>query len=131
MHITHVYHTADVIAMGACNGALSSCAIAGYAMESRSVTEPLRRTYFLLMDGLFDSCHLGVSSVYDTMTKLNWSSDIRTHRIGVVIDQLLSKDWEEGVPVPKAEPEDDCVVSRANSSRSLANIAPLTSDDPV
>ncbi|KIO18591.1 hypothetical protein M407DRAFT_246439 [Tulasnella calospora MUT 4182] len=89
MHITHVYHTADVIAMGACNGVMSSCAIAGYAMESR--------------------CHLGVSSVYDTMTKLNWSSDVRTHRIGVVIDQLLSKDWEEGLPVPKAEPEDDCV----------------------
>ncbi|KAG8896635.1 putative lipase atg15, partial [Tulasnella sp. 403] len=88
-HVTHVYHTADVIAMGACNGITSSCAIGGYAMESR--------------------CHLGKSAVYDTMTKLNWSSDIRTHRIGVVIEQLLSKDWEEDRPVPKAEPEDDCV----------------------
>ncbi len=36
-HITHVYHTADPIAMGACNGVLSSCALGGYAMESRSV----------------------------------------------------------------------------------------------
>ena len=34
-HITHVYHTADPIAMGTCNGVSSSCAIAGYAMETR------------------------------------------------------------------------------------------------
>lgn len=57
--------------------------------------------------------------MYDTMTKLNWSSDIRTHRIGVVIDQLLAKDWEEGLPVPKAEPEDDCVVRRINTFPAL------------
>jgi len=88
-HITHVFHTADSIAMGACNGVLSSCSLAGYAMESR--------------------CHLGVSAVYDTMGKLGWSSDIRTHRIGVVIDVLLAKDWEEGLPVPQAVPEEDCM----------------------
>lgn len=34
-HVTHVYHTADPIAMGTCNGVLSSCALGGYAMESR------------------------------------------------------------------------------------------------
>lgn len=34
-HVTHVFHTADPIAMGTCNGVLSSCAIGGYAMESR------------------------------------------------------------------------------------------------
>jgi len=88
-HVTHLYHTADVIAMGACTGVLSSCGIAGYAMESR--------------------CHQGKTILYDTMTKLNWSADVRTHRIGVVIDQLLSKDWEEDLPVPVAAPEDDCV----------------------
>ncbi|KAG9002703.1 putative lipase atg15 [Tulasnella sp. JGI-2019a] len=88
-HVTHLYHTADVIAMGACNGVLSSCAIAGYAMETR--------------------CHNGKTILYDTVSKLNWGADIRTHRIGVIIDQLLAKDWEEGLPVPKAEPEDDCV----------------------
>jgi lipase ATG15 len=55
-------------------------------------------------------CHLGVSSIYDTMGKLGWSSDIRTHRIGVVIDVLLAKDWEEGLPVPRAVPEEDCMV---------------------
>ena len=34
-HVTHVFHTADPIAMGTCNGILSSCSIGGYAMESR------------------------------------------------------------------------------------------------
>lgn len=57
--------------------------------------------------------------MYDTMTKLNWSSDVRTHRIGVVIDQLLAKDWEEGLPVPKAEPEDDCVVRRIHTAEHV------------
>ncbi|KAG8853365.1 putative lipase atg15 [Tulasnella sp. 330] len=88
-HVTHLYHTADVIAMGACNGVLSTCAIGGYAMESR--------------------CHNGKTILYDTVSKLHWGVDIRTHRIGVIIDQLLAEDWEEGVPVPKAEPEDDCI----------------------
>ncbi|KAI0288841.1 Alpha/Beta hydrolase protein [Russula brevipes] len=34
-HITHVWHTAGPIAMGTCNGVLSSYAIGEYAMESR------------------------------------------------------------------------------------------------
>ena len=37
-HVTHVYHTADPIAMGTCNGILSSCYLGGYAMESRYVS---------------------------------------------------------------------------------------------
>lgn len=49
--------------------------------------------------------------VYDTVSKLKWSADIRAHRIPVVIEQLLSKDWEEGQPLPKAEAEEDCIVS--------------------
>lgn len=36
-HVTHIYHTADPIAMGTCNGILSSCALGGYAMETASV----------------------------------------------------------------------------------------------
>ncbi|KIM26024.1 hypothetical protein M408DRAFT_73453 [Serendipita vermifera MAFF 305830] len=79
-HITHVFHTADPIPMGTCTGVLSSCAIAGYAMESR--------------------CHLGKKRLYDTVTKYGWSQDVRTHRIGVIIDRLLAEDWEEGKPVP-------------------------------
>ncbi|KAF7976612.1 hypothetical protein HWV62_6118 [Athelia sp. TMB] len=34
-HVVHVYHTADPIAMGVCNGVFSSCALGGYAMESK------------------------------------------------------------------------------------------------
>ena len=61
--------------MGACTGVLSSCAIAGYAMESR--------------------CHLGRKRVYDTVTRYGWSVDVRTHRIGIIIDKLLAEDWDK------------------------------------
>jgi lipase ATG15 len=74
-HVTHVFHTADPIPMGTCTGVLSSCAIAGYAMESR--------------------CHLGRKRLYDTVTRYGWSVDVRTHRIGVVIDRLLAEDWDK------------------------------------
>ncbi|KAH9928370.1 alpha/beta-hydrolase [Fomitopsis serialis] len=92
-HITHVYHTADPIAMGTCNGVLSSCALGGYAMESR--------------------CHLGRSIIYDTVSQFSWSVNIRTHGIVNVIENLLSQPWppseEVGREVPEAIVEDDCV----------------------
>ncbi|KZV89783.1 alpha/beta-hydrolase [Exidia glandulosa HHB12029] len=74
-HITHIFHTADPIAMGTCTGVLSSCALAGYALESR--------------------CHLGVKVVYDSVGELGWAVDIRTHGIVAVIEKLLSKPWTE------------------------------------
>lgn len=92
-HITHVYHTADPIAMGTCNGVLSSCALGGYAMETR--------------------CHLGKSIVYDTVTNASWVVDIRTHGIVSVIERLLSDPWpasvEVGREVPEATVELDCL----------------------
>ncbi|KAK0205054.1 alpha/beta-hydrolase [Desarmillaria ectypa] len=92
-HITHVYHTADPIAMGTCNGILSSCALGGYAMESR--------------------CHLGDSIVYDTVSNLSWAVDIRTHGIVTVIEKVLTDPWppsvDMGRQVPEAAPEEDCV----------------------
>ncbi|KAI0359725.1 alpha/beta-hydrolase [Trametes cingulata] len=92
-HITHVYHTADPIAMGTCNGVLSSCALGGYAMESK--------------------CHLGKSIIYDTVSNLSWAVDIRTHTIVNVIEKLLADPWppsvEIGREVPEAKPEEDCV----------------------
>ncbi|PBL03293.1 alpha/beta-hydrolase [Armillaria gallica] len=92
-HITHIYHTADPIAMGTCNGILSSCAIGGYAMESR--------------------CHLGESIVYDTVSNLSWGVDIRTHGIVTVIEKILTDPWlpsvDMGRQVPEAAPEEDCV----------------------
>ena len=93
-HVTHIFHTADPIPMGTCTGVLSSCAIAGYAMESR--------------------CHLGQTRVYDTVTRYGWSVDVRTHRIGIIIDRLLAEDWdkpgEDGSPgreVPELTSDDE------------------------
>ena len=81
--------------MGTCNGVLSSCALGGYAMESK--------------------CHLGRSIVYDTVSNLGWAVDIRTHTIVNVIEKLLAEPWppsmEVGREVPEAVAEDDCVVS--------------------
>ncbi|KAH8117883.1 alpha/beta-hydrolase [Phellopilus nigrolimitatus] len=92
-HITHLYHTADPIAMGTCNGVFSSCYSGGYAMESQ--------------------CHLGTSIVYDTISNLSWSSDVRTHTIQTVIDKLLVAPWppalEVGREVPEPISEDECV----------------------
>jgi len=92
-HVTHVYHTADPIAMGTCNGVLSSCAIGGYALETR--------------------CHLGKSIVYDTVTNLTWTVDVRLHRIVNIIEELLSTPWppsmDVGREVPQAKPEVDCI----------------------
>ncbi|CAE6456607.1 unnamed protein product [Rhizoctonia solani] len=73
LHITHVYNTADPIPMGACTGPTSVCYQGGYAMETR--------------------CHLGQTIVYDTLSLLHWTSDIRSHFINTIIDQLLDEDW--------------------------------------
>lgn len=54
--------------MGVCNGVRSTCAIAGYAMESR--------------------CHLGQKIVYDTVGQLGWSVGIRAHSISQVIEKV-------------------------------------------
>jgi len=92
-HVTHVYHTADPIAMGTCNGILSSCALGGFAMETR--------------------CHQGKSIVYDTVSNLSWSVDIRKHGIISVIEEVLGQPWQpcEDVEreVPPATVENDCV----------------------
>ncbi|KAF9267953.1 alpha/beta-hydrolase [Marasmius fiardii PR-910] len=92
-HITHIYHTADPIAMGTCNGVLSSCALGGYAMEAK--------------------CHLGKSIIYDTVSNLSWAVDIRTHTIQTVIEKVLTDPWPPSVDigreVPEPKVEQDCV----------------------
>ncbi|ETW83412.1 hypothetical protein HETIRDRAFT_458744 [Heterobasidion irregulare TC 32-1] len=92
-HVTHVYHTADPIPMGTCNGVLSSCALGGYALESQ--------------------CHLGKVIEYDTVSNLSWAADVRTHAILNVIDKVLSQPWaaaeEVGREVPEPRVQDDCV----------------------
>ncbi|QRV75776.1 Lipase (class 3) [Ceratobasidium sp. AG-Ba] len=76
-HITHVYNTADSIAMGVCNGVSSACYVGGYALETK--------------------CHLGQSIVYDTVGSLRWSVGIQAHLIRTVIEQLLNEDWSDKV----------------------------------
>jgi putative lipase involved disintegration of autophagic bodies len=90
--VTHVYHTADPIPLGACNGIGSPCSQGGYALETR--------------------CHLGKSIVYDTVTTLKWSVDIRKHPIRGVIEKVIEADvlWGFGQVVPRAKAEVDCVV---------------------
>ncbi|GAA5934891.1 lipase family protein [Sporobolomyces koalae] len=70
---THIFHTADPIPMGVCTGTISTCAIGGFALESR--------------------CHSGKTILYDTVGRLSWSVDIRTHPIHIIIDYLLKDDW--------------------------------------
>ncbi|OCH93397.1 alpha/beta-hydrolase [Obba rivulosa] len=96
--VTHVYHNADPIPQGTCTGIGSLCAQAGYALETR--------------------CHLGKSVVYDTVGKLGWNVDVRTHTIKNVIMNVIEakvkggwEDDENGVhrDVPAAREEEDCV----------------------
>jgi lipase ATG15 len=60
-------------------------------------------------------CHLGKTIVYDTVSNLSWSVDIRKHGIINVIEEILGKPWQPsedvGRSVPPAAAEEDCVVS--------------------
>ncbi|GAA6006990.1 hypothetical protein JCM11491_001469 [Sporobolomyces phaffii] len=87
---THVFHTADPIPMGVCTGTISTCAIGGFALESR--------------------CHTGKTILYDTVGRLGWSVDIRTHPIHIIIDYLLKDDW--GVKPKRLVDVDDGARSR-------------------
>ncbi|TIB65665.1 hypothetical protein E3P78_00535 [Wallemia ichthyophaga] len=90
--VWHVYHTADPVAQGTCNGLLSPCNAVGFALETR--------------------CHTGMSIVYDTVSKLGWAVDLRHHRILTVIKEILEQEWEDddGVAyVPKPTSEEDCI----------------------
>jgi putative lipase involved disintegration of autophagic bodies len=81
-HITHVYHTADPLAQGACTGISSACNAGGYAMESK--------------------CHTGRQVVYNTVEERGWGVALKTHSITYIIDNLLGEDWKGNVSVPEA-----------------------------
>lgn len=73
-HMEHIWHfgnTADPIFMGVCNGASSSCSVAGYAMET--------------------ACHTGKLCVYDVVGDLGWRVNLLNHRIHTVIDEIILK----------------------------------------
>lgn len=44
---------------------------------------------------LESKCHTGQTIIYDAVGKLGWSVDIRTHRIGTLIERLLIPDWDK------------------------------------
>lgn len=101
-HITHVFNNVDPLALGECTGALSLCAQAGYAMESK--------------------CHNGRVIMYDLKgqnkkkTQLNdedgeigsevWELNLSKHRMAEVIKML-----EEDMDVPDAVEQTDCQVT--------------------
>ena len=62
-------------------------------------------------------CHLGKSIVFDTVSNLSWSVDIRLHTIVNIIVKLLAEPWppavDQGREVPEAVAEEDCLVSVA------------------
>ncbi|QLG70796.1 hypothetical protein HG535_0A07380 [Zygotorulaspora mrakii] len=85
--IWHIGHNADPIFMGTCNGASSSCSIAGYAMET--------------------SCHTGKTCVYDAVNDKGWHVNMLNHRIHTVIDGILTE-YDEVAKCLKPEPCIDC-----------------------
>lgn len=40
-------------------------------------------------------CHTGQTILFDTVGKLGWSVDTRTHSISQVIDRVLQPDWDK------------------------------------
>jgi len=85
--IWHFGHTADPIFMGVCNGASSSCSVAGYAMETQ--------------------CHSGKQCVYDVVTDKGWHVNMLNHRIHTVIDEIL-EDYNNTAPCIETPPCRDC-----------------------
>ena len=90
-------HTADPIYLGTCNGATGSCTYYGYAMET--------------------ACHAGYECVYDVAADKGWRVGIGTHRIHVVINDVLMK--YDTVPECVTTPEcQDCALWKWFESNS-------------
>ncbi|KAL7409403.1 Alpha/Beta hydrolase protein [Mrakia frigida] len=114
--ITHVFHTADPIPMGVCTGTLSTCYAAGFALEAK--------------------CHQGKTILYDTVNKLGWSVDIRTHSIVQVIEKILNEDWNDGdgrkedPPTNSTDPDDGRKKRKDKGKRPVPEAQPDDPDDP-
>lgn len=96
-HLEHIWHfgnTADPIFMGVCNGASSSCSLAGYAMET--------------------ACHTGQICVYDVVTDLGWHVNLLNHRIHTVIDDIILA-YNETATCVEQPPCRDCFNWRFTS----------------
>lgn len=93
-HIWHIGNTADPIFMGVCNGASSSCSVAGYAMET--------------------ACHTGQMCVYDVVTDMGWHVNLLNHRIHTVIDDIILA-YNETAKCVEQPPCRDCFNWRFTS----------------
>ncbi|KAK6460771.1 Alpha/Beta hydrolase protein [Scheffersomyces coipomensis] len=86
-NIWHVGNTADPIYMGVCNGASSTCNVAGYAMET--------------------ACHTGYQCVYDVVGDKGWRVNLLNHRIHTVIDDIILE-YNDTAPCFEQPPCRDC-----------------------
>ncbi|VEU21007.1 DEKNAAC101946 [Brettanomyces naardenensis] len=86
-NIWHFGNTADPIFLGVCNGASSSCNMAGYAMETQ--------------------CHSGLVCTYDSVNDLGWHVNMLNHRLNKVIDDIISV-YNVTAPCSKPPPCVDC-----------------------
>lgn len=85
--IWHFGHTADPIFMGVCNGASSTCSVAGYAMETQ--------------------CHSGRQCIYDVVNDKGWHVNMLNHRIHTVIDDVIEV-YNETAKCVESPPCHDC-----------------------
>lgn len=109
-HIWHIGNTADPIFMGVCNGASSSCSLAGYAMES--------------------TCHTGQLCIYDVVSDLGWHVNLLNHRIHTVIDDIILtyNDTAKCVPQPPCR---DCFNWRFTSRDDTEPDDPKNPPNPL
>ncbi|ONH65237.1 putative lipase ATG15 [Cyberlindnera fabianii] len=108
--IWHFGHTADPIFMGVCNGASSTCSMAGYAMETQ--------------------CHSGKTCIYDVVGDKGWHVNLLNHRIHTVVDEVIEA-YNETAPCVVAPPCRDCYnwnfVADGDSKRKQTHTSKRTS----
>ena len=86
-YVWHFGHNSDPIFLGTCQGSRSTCALKGYAMETK--------------------CHSGMVCTYDTKKDLGWYESVANHRIHVVIDDVLER-YSNVASCAPPEPCEDC-----------------------
>ncbi|ORX54562.1 alpha/beta-hydrolase [Hesseltinella vesiculosa] len=84
--IWHFGNTADPIFIGECQGIYSSCWYGGFAIETH--------------------CHSGKTCVWDTVKEKGWRVDIRSHRIGDIIEKILLQ--PDVFSLPECVPQTNC-----------------------
>ncbi|ODV96641.1 hypothetical protein PACTADRAFT_48470 [Pachysolen tannophilus NRRL Y-2460] len=112
-HIWHFGHTADPIYMGVCNGASSTCSLAGYALETQ--------------------CHSGKQCVYDVVSDYGWRVNMIHHRIHTVVDDVILA-YNETAPCVIPPPCHDCFdwkYTAGDDKSQKTSTAPFTKTTTV